>query len=159
MPLLNSYWFRGKLYGPGGTQDLPQGDDPDTRSFLDKIKEREQVALDTAETKIEELLSQLPAGHPYLTMFAARNAQPPQFEGTPSSNMVVPEPGMPTFPAGATVSGEQQEGSLANNDDAPIMQPKIAADPIQQASTTQPRTVAQQRAAASKETGGKSDNE
>jgi hypothetical protein len=137
--------FKGKMYGPGDTE-LPEANDEQTKKFLAKIDQREGAAVNDIASQIDELVAKLPSGHIYAQLFNVRNTQPEKFEGQPM-NAYVPAVGDDVSPAGATVSGEEQDGPLADMESAGVpAQPTLS---VRSAGTMNPRTVAAERAAAS----------
>lgn len=86
MNLVDTYMYRGVVYGPGPVQ--PPDDD-----FADLVKEREEATLERLRAEGREQASLLPSGHPYHVLLGVTGQQPPQFEGTPSS---VPSPAVVT---------------------------------------------------------------
>jgi hypothetical protein len=129
--LRGTYLYRGNTYGPGEV-DIPSGEDFDM--LRETIKRNEPQIKVTTEQQIDELVRTLPEGHPYLTLFAARNSQPEAFEGDAANPN--PVPGFPgganvaLMPAGFTVSGEKQEGALAPDDEEVELEPRVAGSTL-----------------------------
>lgn len=108
MDLLGTYAYQGAYVGPGAGVEVP-----DDASLLTRIKEREQRARQRRDLQMQASAEQLPAGHPYKTLFAVNNSQPPQYEGE-ASPVGIPERALKTPPDGFNVSDPQSVASVLN---------------------------------------------
>lgn len=106
MDLLGTYAYQGAYVGPGAGVEVP-----DDASLINRIKEKEDRARQRRDVQLQATADQLPAGHPYKTLFAVNNSQPPQFEGN-ATPAFIPDRALKTPPDGFSVSDPDSVASV-----------------------------------------------
>lgn len=106
MDLLGTYAYQGAYVGPGAGVEVPDND-----ALIARINEKEARARQRRDAQLTATADTLPAGHPYKTLFAVNNSQPPQYEGD-ATPAFVPARALKTPPDGFNVSDPDSVDSV-----------------------------------------------